>query len=75
MGSENLSSVSERNDQFGDNGAQKISVSHHQLNGLNHTAHKASNSFIVDIERFASHLATDKDVSANSRITVSLSPP
>ncbi|KAL3522053.1 hypothetical protein ACH5RR_014887 [Cinchona calisaya] len=72
MGSENLSSVSE----FEEKGSQKISVSHHQLinNGLDYTTEKAPDSFIVDIERFASHLntttTTDKDVKANSRITL-----
>lgn len=69
MGSENLSSINEVS-ELEEKGAQKISVSH-QINGLeDYTAQKASDSFIVDIERFASsHLSTDKDVNANSRIT------
>ncbi|XP_027105053.1 uncharacterized protein [Coffea arabica] len=72
MGSENLSSINEVSELV-DKGAQKISVSH-QTNGVeDYTARKASDSFIVDIERFASHLSTDKDINANSRITRSLS--
>ncbi|CAI9087748.1 OLC1v1021904C1 [Oldenlandia corymbosa var. corymbosa] len=70
MGSENLSLFGEIKDQFeGMGGAQKISVSHHQvINGVE--AQKTSDSFVVDIERFASHFATDKDINANSRITL-----
>ncbi|XP_027159118.1 uncharacterized protein LOC113760650 isoform X2 [Coffea eugenioides] len=69
MGSENLSSINEVSELV-DKGAQEISVSH-QTNGVeDYTARKASDSFIVDIERFASHLSTDKDIKANSRITL-----
>lgn len=72
MGSENLSSISEVS-ELEEKGAQKISVSHQTNNGLDYTGEKPPHSFIVDIERFASHLTTtDKDTNANSRITVSL---
>lgn len=66
---ENLSSISE----FEEKGAQKISVSN-QMNDLNYTVQKESDSFTVDIERVASLLTTNKDIHANSRIAVSSSP-
>ncbi|XP_050367411.1 uncharacterized protein LOC126785801 isoform X4 [Argentina anserina] len=47
-------------------GTQKISVSDH-LNGFHYTADKSDN-FVIDMESF-NHGITDKDVTANSRIS------
>ncbi|KAL3519530.1 hypothetical protein ACH5RR_017679 [Cinchona calisaya] len=68
MGSESLSSISEGS-EFGEKGAQKISVCH-QINGMDYTGEKAPDSFIVDIELLASQLTTDKDINGNSTITL-----
>ncbi|XP_024158236.1 uncharacterized protein LOC112165801 isoform X2 [Rosa chinensis] len=51
-------------------GPQKISVSDH-INGFHYTADK-SDSFVIDMESF-NHAITDKDVTANSRISRNLS--
>ncbi|KAM5588603.1 hypothetical protein ABKV19_006857 [Rosa sericea] len=51
-------------------GTQKISVSDH-INGFHYTADK-SDSFVIDMESF-NHGITDKDVTANSRISRNLS--
>ncbi|KAM1139152.1 hypothetical protein ACFX2I_036860 [Malus domestica] len=49
---------------------QKISVSDH-INGFHYTADK-SDSFVIDMESF-SHGGTDKDVTANSRVSRNVS--
>ncbi|KAM1005083.1 hypothetical protein ACFX2I_005181 [Malus domestica] len=48
-------------------GTQKISVSDH-INGFHYTADK-SDSFVIDMESF-SHGGTDKDATANSRVSM-----
>jgi hypothetical protein len=50
-------------------GSQKISVSDH-MNGFQYTADN-SDSLVIDMERFSR--VTNKDITANSRITVSFS--
>lgn len=48
-------------------GSQKISVSDH-MNGFQYTADK-SDSFVIDMDSFSP--SNNKDLTANSRITVS----
>jgi hypothetical protein len=51
-------------------GSQKISVSDH-MNGFQYTADN-SDSLVIDMESF-SRSTINKDITANSRITVSIS--
>jgi len=50
-------------------GSQKISVSDH-MNGFQYTADN-SDSLVIDMESFSRSI--NKDITANSRITVSIS--
>lgn len=52
--------------EFEEKGVEEICISDH-MNGLQYTSTK-SDSFVVDMERF-SHII-EKDINANSRITV-----
>ncbi|KAK4439302.1 hypothetical protein Salat_0265100 [Sesamum alatum] len=75
-GSDNLMSSNCESGELGEiRGGLKISVSDHVVNGLHqyHSSTAKSESFVVDMERFSTHLLTEKDINANSRITRNLS--